>query len=78
MRKNGLAVGVLFISLALYVILSAQERIGPAEAAKYIGKSATVCGLVASTSYALQSLAARGKNVFGKREIRNTRRYAYR
>src|SRR5712691_1663756 len=56
MRKNGLAVRVLFVSLPLYVILSAQERIGPADAAKYIGKSATVCGLVASTSYALQSL----------------------
>ena len=56
MRKNGLAVVVLFVFLALSVILSAQERIGPAEAAKYIGKSATVCGLVASTSYALQSL----------------------
>jgi hypothetical protein len=56
MRKDGLAVVVLFVFLALYVILSAQERIGPADAAKYIGKSATVCGLVASTSYAIQSL----------------------
>jgi hypothetical protein len=56
MRKNGLAVVVLFVFLALSVILSAQERITPAEAAKYVGKSATVCGLVASTSYAVQSL----------------------
>ena len=54
--KNGLGVVVLFVSLALCVILSAQERIDPADAAKYIGKSVTVCGLVASTSYAIQSL----------------------
>jgi putative ABC transport system substrate-binding protein len=30
------------------------------------------------TGFSLLTLAARGKNVFGKREIRNTRRYAYR
>jgi len=38
MRKNGLGVVVLFVSLALCVILSAQERIDPADAAKCIWK----------------------------------------
>ena len=41
-------------SLALPAGLSAQERISPSEAAKYVGKSATVCGKVASTAYAIQ------------------------
>jgi hypothetical protein len=56
MRKNGPAAAVLFVSLALHTILSAQERISPAEARKYVGKSVMVCGRVASAAYAVQSM----------------------
>jgi hypothetical protein len=40
--------------LVLPAGFSAQERISPSEAAKHVGKSATVCGKVASTAYAIQ------------------------
>lgn len=56
MRKNGPVATVLLVSLALHTILSAQERISPSEAGKYVGKSATVCGRVASAAYAVQSM----------------------
>jgi len=55
MRKDALTLVVFSIFLVLRVALLAQERISPAEAAKYIGRRATVCGLVASANYATQS-----------------------
>jgi micrococcal nuclease len=55
MRDSGRAAVVFLVfSLALPAGFSAQERISPLEAAKYVGKSATVCGKVASTAYAIQ------------------------
>jgi len=51
MRKTALAI-VVFILLVLQAVLLAQERISPSEAKKYVGKSVTVCGKVASTAYA--------------------------
>jgi hypothetical protein len=56
MRKNASAIVFVFIILALQVILSAQERISPSEADKYVGKSVTVCGKVVSTAYVIQSM----------------------
>jgi hypothetical protein len=53
MQKHGPSV-VVFLILALHVDLSAQDRIRPSEAAKYVGKDATVCGKVASAAYAIQ------------------------
>src|SRR5437667_4480049 len=61
MRKCYAAVVTLVIFLLLHVALSAQERISPAEAAKYVGKAATVCGQVASATYAARS---RGRPTF--------------
>lgn len=56
MPKNGPAAVVLFlVFLALPAVLSAQERIKPTDAMKHIGKSATVCGLVASAAYAVSN-----------------------
>ena len=52
MRKNASAILVVVIILALQAVLSAQERISPSEAGKYVGKSVTVCGKVVSTAYA--------------------------
>lgn len=51
--KN-LAFGVLSVLVMVIVAtpISAQNRIGPNEAAKYAGKKATVCGQVTSTNYA--------------------------
>ncbi len=54
MRKVATAFGCVFV-LALIVTALAQERITPNEAAKYIGKQATVCGQVASATYAARS-----------------------
>ena len=56
MRKNGPAAAVFLVSLALGVDLSAQQRISPAEAGKYVGKPVTVCGKVASTAYVVQAM----------------------
>jgi hypothetical protein len=42
---------VVFAIVIVFVLAfnaAAQERISPAEAAKYVGKNATVCGQVAS------------------------------
>jgi hypothetical protein len=51
--KAGLSILVLTISVVFHAIgLSAQQRITPAEAAKYIGKLVIVCGNVASATYA--------------------------
>ena len=56
MREIAPAIAVLFIFLLVPVALFAQERIKPADAAKYVGKTATVCGLVASAAYAVANL----------------------
>jgi len=40
---------ILVLGVALQI--AAQERISPAEAAKYVGKNATVCGQVASANF---------------------------
>ena len=61
MRECYAAVVTLVIFLLLHVALSAQERISPAEAANYVGKAATVCGQVASATYAARS---RGRPTF--------------
>ena len=44
---------ILIFVAALQII--AQERISPAEAAKYVGKTATVCGQVASANFSARS-----------------------
>jgi hypothetical protein len=44
---------ILILIIALQI--AAQERIQPSEAAKYVGKNATVCGQVASSSYSARS-----------------------
>jgi hypothetical protein len=44
---------VLVLIIALQI--AAQERISPSEAAKYVGKNATVCGQVASSNYSARS-----------------------
>jgi hypothetical protein len=42
---------VLILASQIY----AQERISPAEAAKYVGRNATVCGQVSSSNYSARS-----------------------
>jgi hypothetical protein len=54
MRNSRRAAIVCLVALVLPAGLPAQERISPSEAAKYAGKSVTVCGKVASTAYAIQ------------------------
>jgi hypothetical protein len=48
-----------FLSMLLVLIIAlqiaAQERISPAEATKYIGKTVTVCGQVASANFAARN-----------------------
>src|SRR4030095_9003454 len=44
---------ILVLGVALQI--AAQERISPTEAAKYVGKNATVCGQVASSNFATRS-----------------------
>ena len=44
---------VVVVIAVCQVALSAQERISPVDAGKYVGKSATVCGRVASAAYAV-------------------------
>ena len=44
---------ILVLGVALQI--AAQERISPAEAAKYVGKNATVCGQVASANFSARS-----------------------
>jgi hypothetical protein len=43
------------LALFLPIKIQAAERIGVMEAAKYVGKKATVCGQVASVNYAENS-----------------------
>ena len=52
MRKNALAFAAILFSPALYLTIAAQDRISSTDAAKYVGKRATVCGQVVSTNYA--------------------------
>ena len=55
----------LALSLSLFVLLLstavAQEKVSPSEAAKLVGKKATVCGQVASANFAARS---RGRPTF--------------
>jgi hypothetical protein len=44
---------ILIFSVALQI--AAQGRISPAEAAKYVGKNATVCGQVPSSNFSTRS-----------------------
>jgi hypothetical protein len=49
---------VVFAIVIVFVLAfnaAAQERISPAEAAKYVGKNATVCGQVASANFSGRS-----------------------
>jgi hypothetical protein len=53
MKKNILlAILVVLLQLAVGVMAEAQQRINSTEAAKYVGKKATVCGLVTGVNYA--------------------------
>jgi len=61
MQRTVYTVVVLFISLLLTICVAAQDRLTPTEAASYIGKNATVCGQVASATYAARS---RGRPTF--------------
>src|SRR5438445_539843 len=61
MRKFVPAIVTLVICLVLHVALTGQERISPTDAANYIGKPATVCGQVASATFAARS---RGRPTF--------------
>ncbi len=45
----------VIVFLACYLTSPAQERITPADAANYVGKNVTVCGKVASATYAARS-----------------------
>ena len=47
---------VVVVIAVCQVALSAQERISAADAAKYIGKSDTVCGRVALANYVVSSI----------------------
>jgi hypothetical protein len=54
-RKVTRAIVAVFLPLVIYIGIAAQERISPAEAGKYVGKNATVCGQVASSNFASRS-----------------------
>jgi hypothetical protein len=54
-RTVALALFGFFSSLLCDSHTTAQERISPAEAAKHVGNTATVCGQVASTNFAARS-----------------------
>jgi hypothetical protein len=44
--------------LIAWVVAARAATISPEEAARHVGENATVCGLVASTNYAVQAPAA--------------------
>jgi DNA/RNA endonuclease YhcR with UshA esterase domain len=46
---------LLFLWLTLPLIALAQDSITPAQAAEHLGEDATVCGIVASATYAQRS-----------------------
>ena len=54
--NKSLATGIFITFLATGLGAAAQNRITPAEVAKYVGKDATVCGKVVSTAYASQAV----------------------
>jgi hypothetical protein len=60
-RRVALSIITILFSVALCQGVTAQERITPADAAKYVGKNATVCGQVAGATYAARS---RGRPTF--------------
>ena len=49
-------VASVVVIVVCQVALSAQERISPVDAAKYVGKSVTVCGRVALVDYVVNSV----------------------
>jgi DNA/RNA endonuclease YhcR with UshA esterase domain len=53
--KFNLFVATALLILCLPIEIQSAERIGTVEAAKYVGKRATVCGQVASVNYAENS-----------------------
>src|SRR5215831_11053607 len=55
MRESALGIITGAFLLALHIGIAAQERISPTDAAKYVGKNATVCGQVASSNYSSRS-----------------------
>lgn len=55
MRRTALGIITILFSLALCRCVTAQERVTAAEAGRYLGKAATVCGKVASSNYAARS-----------------------
>jgi hypothetical protein len=55
MRLHSAGVITIFLFVGFHLGSAAQERISPAEAAKYVGKTATVCGQVASANFSARS-----------------------
>lgn len=57
LRMRTLSSSLVSAIFALIIVLqiAAQERISPSDAAKHLGKKATVCGQVASTNFAARS-----------------------
>jgi hypothetical protein len=54
MKKLSFSLSAILVPI-IALQIAAQERISPAEAAKYVGKNATVCGQVASSNYSARS-----------------------
>lgn len=46
---------VIAVLIGLWPVLAHAETISAADAPRYVGQSATVCGIVASTNYAVRS-----------------------
>jgi hypothetical protein len=55
MKKLSFSFLSTLLVLGVALQIEAQERISPAEAAKYVGKNATVCGQVASANFSARS-----------------------
>ena len=53
--KKIISVAIAVFTYALATAVLAQNRITASDAANYIGKTATVCGQVASVTYAVRS-----------------------
>jgi hypothetical protein len=49
---------VAFTALIIWPLAAYAAPLNPEEAASHVGENATVCGLVASTAYAAQAMAA--------------------
>jgi hypothetical protein len=53
MRKFTVQIALATFVVAVATCVLAQNRISPSEAAGYVGKKATVCGQVASATFAV-------------------------